>query len=300
MPIVYRPARAEDLERADGLVVQSINDLTERHGFGQMVKSRPPHFQRFSLADDPDGLWIAEDGGEILGFAFSWACGELWFLSQLFVSPDHQGCGIGNELMKRTLDHAQKTGATHKALITFAFNRVSQALYIRHGLLPRVPLYDFVIERELLKKRLPRAQLRSAPLADQASHLQCLAAIDARTLGLSREKHHRFLIHDGATKGVLFYEDQECVGYVYFSPGGHIGPLAVAKLDALGPAFATALNLAAAGNSPQISAFLPGPSEAALRMAVECGMRIAFPMMLMSSRDFGDWSLYLPRNAGFM
>ena len=44
----------------------------------------------------------------------------------------------------------------------------------------------------------------------------------------------------------------------------------------------------------------PGPSETALRMAVECGMRIAFPMMLMSSRDFGDWSLYLPRNAGFM
>jgi hypothetical protein len=29
-------------------------------------------------------------------------------------------------------------------------------------------------------------------------------------------------------------------------------------------------------------------------------MRIAFPMMLMSSHAFGDWSRYLPRNPGFM
>jgi hypothetical protein len=29
-------------------------------------------------------------------------------------------------------------------------------------------------------------------------------------------------------------------------------------------------------------------------------MRIAFPMMLMSSRSFGDWTSYLPRNPGFM
>jgi hypothetical protein len=45
--------------------------------------------------------------------------------------------GIGNELLKRTLQHAQKMGATNKALITFTFNTVSQGLYIRHGLLPR-------------------------------------------------------------------------------------------------------------------------------------------------------------------
>jgi hypothetical protein len=43
-----------------------------------------------------------------------------------------------------------------------------------------------------------------------------------------------------------------------------------------------------------------GASEAALRIAVEHGMRITFPMLLMSTRDFGDWSGYLPRNPGFM
>jgi hypothetical protein len=27
-------------------------------------------------------------------------------------------------------------------------------------------------------------------------------------------------------------------------------------------------------------------------------MRITFPMLLMSTRDFGDWTGYLPRNPG--
>ena len=91
MPVVCRPARAQDLEFADTLVVSSINDLTERHGFGPMAVSSPPRFQLFSLQDDARGLWVAEEDGRFLGFAWSWVCGDMWFLAQLFVSPDHQG-----------------------------------------------------------------------------------------------------------------------------------------------------------------------------------------------------------------
>ena len=91
MPILCRPAREEDLERSDRLVVASINDLTQRHGFGPMAAAHPPEFQLFSLKDDAGGLWVAEEANEILGFAWSWVCGDLWFLAQLFVSPDHQG-----------------------------------------------------------------------------------------------------------------------------------------------------------------------------------------------------------------
>src|ERR1700756_4888514 len=119
MKVIYRPARAEDLEHADRLVVSSINDLTERHGFGPMAAASPPNFQLFSLKDDPNGLWLAEENDQILGFAWSWVCGDMWFLAQLFVSPDHQGRGIGNELIKRTLEHADKASASNKVLITF-------------------------------------------------------------------------------------------------------------------------------------------------------------------------------------
>ena len=299
MPVVFRPAQAQELERAEELVVRSINDLTERHGFGPMATLRPAQFQLFSLRDDPDGLWVAEDQGEMLGFAFSWVCGELWFLAELFVSPGHQGRGIGDELLKRTLQHAQKAGATTKALIAIGFNRASQGLYIRHGLLPRLPIYNFGVARDVLVGRLQGAQLRCAPLEDTASHLHSLAQIDAEALGVSREKHHRHLINAGVTKGVLLYAKADCVGYAYISDG-HIGPLAVARADIMGAAFRTAMNLAAESGSSQVSAFLPGTNEAALGVAVEHGMRITFPMVLMSTRDFGYWTQYLPRNPGFM
>jgi ribosomal protein S18 acetylase RimI-like enzyme len=300
MPLVYRPARAQDLERADAIVVASINDLTQRHGFGPMVASRAPNFQLFSLQDDAEGLWVAEDAGEILGFAWSWVCGDLWFLAQLFVSPGQQGRGIGQELMKRTLDHARKSGAANKALITFTFNTVSQGLYIRHGLFPRFPIYNFGVARERLMGRLGGAQLRSVPLEETASHLHSLAEIDARTLGVSREKHHKYLINDSATRGVLLYAGSDCVGYAYVNSDGHIGPLAVAQAEDLGAAFTTALALAAESGSLQVSAFLPGICDSALSLAIEHGMRITLPMVLMTTRDFGDWTRYLPRNPGFM
>ena len=300
MPLVYRPAREQDLKRAQELVVRSINDLTERHGFGTMAVVRPTKFQSFSLKDDPDGLWVAEDEDEILGFAFSWVCGDLWFLAELFVSPGHQGRGIGRELLKRTLEHEQKRGATNRALITFTFNTVSQGLYIRHGMFPRLPIYNFNVARDLLMDRLKGAQLRYAPLEDNASHLHSVAHIDEQALGVSREKHHRHLINDSGIRGVIFYVEDDCVGYAYISPDGQVGPLSVAEPKILGAAFKTALHLAAKTGSSQVSAFLPGTSEVALSIAVEHGMRITFPMVLVSTHDFGNWAQYLPRNPGFM
>lgn len=300
MAVVYRPARADELQRAQELVVGSINDLTERHGFGPMASVRPPHFQLFSLADDPEGLWVADDGGETVGFAFSWVCGDLWFLAELFVSPARQGAGIGNELIKRTFEHARKAGAINKALITFTFNTVSQGLYIRHGLFPRLPIYHVSGGREVVATRLQGAPLRCVPIRDRDSDLQRMAAIDARVLGVSRERHHRFLIGDSALNGVLLYDGDVCAGYAYVASGGHIGPLAVAQPDAMGAAFRTALGLAAETQAEQVSAFLPASANAALSFAIAHGMRITFPMVLMSERDFGAWRQYLPRNPGFM
>jgi hypothetical protein len=242
---------------------------------------------------------VAEDAGQILGFAFSWACGDLWFLAELFVAPGQQGRGIGNELLKRTLDHAQKAGAVSKALITFAFNTVSQGLYLRHGLFPRLPIHFVKVAREPLIDRLQNTQLRCVPLQNTASHLQSLAQIDARALGISREKHHRYLINDNAMRGVLLYAGDDCAGYVYVSSDGHIGPLAVVQPNVTGTAFRTALKLAVESGASGVSAFLPGTSDA-LSIAVEHGMRITFPMVLMSTRDFGNWTQYLPRNPGFM
>ena len=235
MSLVYRPAGPADLDRAEALVVGSINDLTERHGFGTMATARPPRFQLFSLKDDPTGLWVADDAGEILGFAWSWVCDDLWFLAQLFVAPGHQGRGIGNELIQRTLDQARNAGATDRALITFTFNRVSQGSISGHGLFPKMPIYFLGVPRERLNGALQDGSLHCVSLEDTVSHRRSLGQVDAQALGVSREKHHQYLFDDETTKGFMLYAGSDCVGYAYIGSDGHIGPLAVTRTDYLDP-----------------------------------------------------------------
>jgi GNAT superfamily N-acetyltransferase len=296
MRAIIRPARAEELQTAEELVARSIDDLTVRHGFGRIATLRPADFQLFSLRDDPDGLWVAEADGELAGFAFSWIAGDLWFLSELFVSPAFQGSGVGNALLRRAFEHARKTGAGNRALITFSFNTVSQGLYIRHGLFPRLPLYFLQVAREACGQA---PELRYSDI-DIEADLEKLVELDLATLGVSREKHHRFLQSQSAIRGLLFHSGPACIGYAYISANGPIGPLAIARHDMMGPAFRTALALAAATGAPHISAFVPGTATEALGAAVAQGMRITLPMVLMSAKAFGDWTRYLPRNPGFM
>jgi GNAT superfamily N-acetyltransferase len=300
MAIIYRPTRPEELPATDALVVASINDLTQRHGFGPMASSSPPAFQLFCLQDDPRGLWTAEDTGDIIGFAWSWACENLWFLAQLFVQPGMQGKGIGETLLKRTLHHANLVGASTRALITFAFNTVSQGLYLRHGLLPRCPVYSFSAPHEVVASRIKPARLSASRLDGGADHIQRLASIDRQVLGASREKHHAYLANDGSSIGFALHAGGEWLGYVYLSPSGHIGPLAVADRADMAQAFETALNLAMQTRSPQISALVPALAIPALVSSLDHGLRIRFPMLLMSDRAMDRWDSYLPRNPGFM
>ena len=234
MAPIIRPARADELQIAQQLVAGSINDLTERHGFGPMASARPADFQLFSLKDDPDGLWVAEADGEIVGFTFSWVNDDFWFLAELFINPARQGDGIGGALMARTSEHARKNGARNRALITFTFNTVSQGLYIKHGLFPRLPLYFFRAERAALKQRSRHERLRAVSIADTPAHSELLERLDRSALGFSRAKHHRFLRTDGTVRGFLLYRADDCIGYVYVSASGHIGPLAVLQRDDMG------------------------------------------------------------------
>lgn len=300
MEITIRPARAAEIPAAQELVVHSINDLTQRHGFGAMATVRTPDFQLFSLQDHPDGLWVAEAGDEMVGCAFSWVNDGFWFLAELFVLPTRQAGGIGRRLLAATLEHARKSQASNKALITFTFNTVSQALYIRHGMFPRLPIYFFSANRDALPARIEGERLPYTNIAMTVSDRENLRRIDASALGFSREKHHGYLSTETTTRRLLLHSGGECVGYAYVNSLGHIGPVAVVRQDFMAPAFRTALSVAAEMGSPQISAFLPGTNEAALSIAVANGMRINFPMVLVSERDFGDWTRYLPRNPGFM
>src|SRR6266436_10131653 len=119
MDITYRPAKPGDLEEAERGAQQSANALRVSHGLPPSPAPPSTAFPKFCLAQDPSGLWVAEDGDTIVGFGFSWMAEKFWCLSQLFVRPEMQAKGIGQALLSKTLMQAERNSAANRALITF-------------------------------------------------------------------------------------------------------------------------------------------------------------------------------------
>lgn len=56
-----------------------------------------------------------------------------------------------------------------------------------------------------MRTGLPEPRLHSTKIDGTAPQMKQLAEIDALAIGVTREKHHRYLLNDPATTGVLLY-----------------------------------------------------------------------------------------------
>src|SRR5437879_4712830 len=194
MNITYRPAKPEDLEEAERVVQQSGNALLVRHGLQPWPAPPSTAFPKFCLAQDPSGLWVAQDGDTIVGFGFSWMAEKFWCLSQLFVRPETQAKGIGQALLSKTLMQAERNGAANGAIITFAYNIASTGLYLRNGFYPREPLYRMVAPVPVVAQNLGHAGYDVTPIAPGPQSGEWTSRIDQALLGFRRDLHHQFLL----------------------------------------------------------------------------------------------------------
>jgi len=101
MDITYRPAKPEDLAEAERVVQQSGNALRVRHGRPPWPAPPPTAFPKFSLAQDPSGLWVAENGDTIIGFGFSWMTETFWFLSNSSSGPKRRRRASGRLFFRK-------------------------------------------------------------------------------------------------------------------------------------------------------------------------------------------------------
>ena len=183
MDINYRRAELEDLEGAERVVQEAGNALRMRHGRQPWPAPPPIAFPKFCLAEDPEGLWVAEHGSKIVGFGFSWMTETFWFLSQLFVRPETQARGVGQALLSKTLMQAERNRATNRALITPAYNTASTGLYLKNGLYPREPLYRMAAPTQSVAQKLADAGYDTTPIAPWPEPGEWLAEIDEARSG---------------------------------------------------------------------------------------------------------------------
>lgn len=87
------------------------------------------------LAQGDSAILVAEDGGELLGFAqlypsfCSLAAGRIHILHDLFVLPEARRRGAGRAMLEAAAAFARTDGAVRLDLATARGNRAAQALY---------------------------------------------------------------------------------------------------------------------------------------------------------------------------
>jgi len=91
------------------------------------------------LCDGTTVAYVAEEGGELLGFTQLFKTystvhlASAWILEDLFVVPQRRGAGIATALLERAVGHARADGASGMFLETAYDNASAQRVYERAG-----------------------------------------------------------------------------------------------------------------------------------------------------------------------
>lgn len=300
--VIYRKAAVKDFPEILGLIRGSVDNLLKDHGFFESspfasIKQAPipqtgfPWFE-MEIKEDGEGFWVAEVDEKIAGVTLSWVRGPLWYLAHLFVSPAYQGLDIGRNLMERAMRHRGTETITNRALVTFAYNRVSISLYARNGMYPREPLYYMECPSSQVKKETD-SKLTHERVTDFRKAKRIITGIDKVTTGYPREKNHEFMFSLPSVQFHLFSQGKEPVGYAYVWQNGRIGPLATMSASTFQDALVSAFNIAKGNGAAFVGMLAAGSNDKLMELALEQKMRILDNWLLMSAKPFANFSNYV-------
>lgn len=327
--VVLRPATEEDVPACAPIWRDALNDYMGRLSLPVIPDELAPirrlhaHLQR----TDPERFWVADlderdppDGRERIAdregpderaatpIAFGAATrrGAVWFLSMLFVRPEHQGAGVGRALLDRLLPADDAVLATG----TDSAQPISNALYAGLGMVPRMPLLSVVgrVERPAALPDLP-AGVRPVPFEEIAEgppggdgHRRLVAEVDTldrEIAGFAHPEDHRFLRVEGRQGFLYLGPDGTALGYGYASEVGRVGPVAVRDDALLAPVLGHLLRAVQPRGASAL--WVPGHAGPALVGLLRAGLRLeGFPVLLCWTRPFADFGRYLPISPGLL
>jgi len=315
--IRVRPAVPADLDACADTWRAGLDGYGARVGRPPLVGASGPIVALLGhlRATDPERFLVAvrdaEDGERVVAFVSALRRAHVWFLAMLFVHPDAQARGLGRRLLEAVLPSRDE--ATTLATCTDAAQPVSNALYARHGIVPRLPVIELVGRPDPARlpalpdgvRAVPFELLSGVPGGGPAGgggpadgpgrhHLaEAIAALDAGLLGYAHPEDHAFLAATGRLGYLYQAGDGQVLGYGYTSTVGRIGPVAVSE-ETLFPGVLGHL-LGAVTPAGVFSTWVPGAAGAAMTTLLGAGLRIEdFPALLCWNHPFADFARYLP------
>ncbi|MDQ3555001.1 MAG: GNAT family N-acetyltransferase, partial [Chloroflexota bacterium] len=102
---IIRPMRVTDLPDCADVFYAALDELYARIRRPPLPHNPEPMVRLFGhlLDTDPGRCHVAETGSGVVAFGIAHRRASTWFLSFLFVRPEHQSAGLGRQLTMRCL-----------------------------------------------------------------------------------------------------------------------------------------------------------------------------------------------------
>lgn len=134
-----RPYQSDDLPALKQITVDAFDGVSIDQGIERLFGPVHGHDWRWrkarhlddDAARDPDGIFVAEDDGRIVGYITTWHDREagLGYIPNLAILADCRGRGLGRRLIEHALDHFRRLGLTHARIETLEQNAIGNHLY---------------------------------------------------------------------------------------------------------------------------------------------------------------------------
>ena len=281
--IHYRPARPDDLDEILDIFTAAVSDMFRRNSVATPVPAREGMRQGYTHIIDTGIFYVAESAGRLVGTSGGVVRGDTWFLSAFWVLPELQLQGIGRPLLREVWQAGQRAGA-RTYCVWSSVEVTAVALYLRFGMLPGVQLLHFAGACR---------QLPPAPADCALEPLEPSTAdrLDRAMRGAVRPRDHAHWAAAGM-QGWQVRRQGRVAGYFY-QGNGAITPAAWAEAED-GEAVLACAFRAAAENSSELRFSIPGSNHAAIRAALDAGLRLLGYSHFLTTAPFGRLVQYLP------
>lgn len=275
----------------------SLEDLSRR--MGTEVHKRDPEVIARRLgylrSTDPKGFQVAARGKRVVAFASTILREDVHYLSMFWARPSVQGKGVGRTLLNRAFNRPDPP-ATAVRCVMASLDERAQSLYLKAGMVPRGLVYGMARDGTPPKLAPPELPVELSQIGEPGevtkSAIALAAAVDRKVRGCRRDTDIAFTLNQ---EGARFFEardDGDAVGYVILTPDGMVGPGGVIE-----PRFTEGLAWAGLqaqrALGPKRTALqVVGDNDGAMRSAFAAGLRITFPAVWMTQREFGRFDRY--------
>jgi GNAT superfamily N-acetyltransferase len=327
--VAYRLGREADIPACLGIWRAAVDDYQGRLNQPPLPEEIGPLRRHLAhiAATDPDRFWVAEIEQQagatadpsLVGFALATVRDGLWYLAMLFVFPTLQGHGIGAALLDRAQagrdaaaggpavpgpDDPLDSGIHTWGMATDTAQPISNGLYARRGMIPRLPIWRLAGEPHHW------AAVPALPMTLEAIPFDAIAAnghegprrladtvddVDRAVIGITHQADHEFLRRDGRAGFLVRERGGRVFGYTYGAPSGRIGPVAALEPDLLPALLGVAIR-----HTPllgTVGVWVPASADTAVRALLDAGLLFdRFPGLVCWSAPDMPFARYLPIN----